>query len=94
LCTDLHYSIYKKLGIQTAENWYSHIRKAVCEREDKIILWNPRGTKGEILACRPNIIIKNKTVGHVTRMGEGKGVYRILVGRPEGKRPLGKPRHR
>jgi hypothetical protein len=31
---------------------------------------------------------------HVARMGEGKGVYRVLVGRPEGKRPLGRPRHR
>jgi hypothetical protein len=27
-------------------------------------------------------------------MGEGRGVYRVLVGRPEGKRPLGKPRRR
>jgi hypothetical protein len=27
-------------------------------------------------------------------MGEGTGVYRVLVGRPEGKRPLGRPRHR
>jgi hypothetical protein len=26
--------------------------------------------------------------GHVARMGEGRGVYRVLVGRPEGKRPL------
>jgi hypothetical protein len=33
-------------------------------------------------------------VGHVTRMGEGRGVYRVLVGKPEGKRPLGRPRHR
>jgi hypothetical protein len=32
--------------------------------------------------------------GHVARMGEGRGVYRILVGRPEGKRPLGRPRRR
>ena len=32
--------------------------------------------------------------GHVARMGEGRGVYRILVGKPEGKRPLGRPRHR
>jgi hypothetical protein len=32
--------------------------------------------------------------GHVACMGEGRGVYRVLVGRPEGKRPLGKPRHR
>jgi hypothetical protein len=27
-------------------------------------------------------------------MGEGKGVYRVLVGKPEGKRPLGRPRRR
>jgi hypothetical protein len=27
-------------------------------------------------------------------MGEGRGVYRVLVGRPEGKRPLGRPRLR
>jgi hypothetical protein len=33
-------------------------------------------------------------VGHVACMGEGRGVYRVLVGRPEGKRPMGRPRHR
>ena len=32
--------------------------------------------------------------GHVARMGEERGVYRVLVGKPEGKRPLGKHRHR
>jgi hypothetical protein len=34
--------------------------------------------------------------GHVARMGEGegKGVHRVLVGKPEGKRPLGRARHR
>jgi hypothetical protein len=44
------------------------------------------------------IIIKSRRmrwVGHVARMGKGRrGVYRILVGRPEGKRPLGRPRRR
>ena len=30
--------------------------------------------------------------GHVARMGDRRGVYRILVGKPEGKRPLGRPR--
>jgi len=29
--------------------------------------------------------------GHVARMGEGRGVYRVLVGKHEGKRPLGRP---
>jgi hypothetical protein len=32
--------------------------------------------------------------GHVARMGEVRGAYNILVGRPEGKRPLGRPRRR
>jgi len=32
--------------------------------------------------------------GHVAHMGESRGVYRVLVGKPEGKRPLGRPRHR
>jgi hypothetical protein len=31
---------------------------------------------------------------HVARMGEGRGVHRVLVGKPEGKRPLGRPRRR
>ena len=31
---------------------------------------------------------------HVARMGEERGVYRILVGKPEGKRPMGRPRRR
>jgi hypothetical protein len=35
-----------------------------------------------------------KWAGHVARMGEGRGLYRILVGRLEGKRPLGRPRRR
>jgi hypothetical protein len=32
--------------------------------------------------------------GHVALMGEEKGVHRVLVGKPEGKRPLGRPRRR
>jgi len=32
--------------------------------------------------------------GHVARIGEGRGVYRVLVGKPEGKRPLGRPGRR
>ena len=32
--------------------------------------------------------------GHVARMGEDRGVHWVLVGKPEGKRPLGRPRRR
>jgi len=35
-----------------------------------------------------------RSAGHVARVGEGRGVCRVLVGRPEGKRPLGRPRRR
>jgi hypothetical protein len=51
------------------------------------------------LYSSPSIIriIKSRRmrwVRHVARMGEKRNVYRLLVGRPEGKRPLGRPRHR
>ena len=32
--------------------------------------------------------------GHVARMGERRGAFRVLVGKPEGKKPLGRPRRR
>jgi hypothetical protein len=49
--------------------------------------------------CSPNIVrvIKSRRMrwaGHVARMGERRGVYRVLVGKTEGKRPLGRPRRR
>jgi hypothetical protein len=51
------------------------------------------------LYALPNIVrvIKSRRLrwaGHVASMGEGRGVYRVLVGKPEGRRPLGRPRHR
>ena len=49
--------------------------------------------------CSPNIVrvIKSRRMrwaGYVTRMEEGRGVHKVLVGKPEGKRPLARPRHR
>jgi hypothetical protein len=35
---------------------------------------------------------EDEVVGTCSTHGEGRGVYRVLVGRPEGKRPLGRPR--
>jgi hypothetical protein len=51
------------------------------------------------LHSSPDIIRQVKSrrmrwAGHVARMGEGRKVYRVLVGKPEGKRPLGRPRRR
>jgi len=51
------------------------------------------------LYCSPNIVqvIKSRRMiwaGHVAQMGERRCIYRVLVGKPEGKRPLGRLRHR
>jgi len=39
-------------------------------------------------------LISMRWAGHVARMGEERGVYRVLLGKPEGRRPLGKHRRR
>jgi hypothetical protein len=42
-------------------------------------------------------VIKSRRMrwaGHMAWIEEGRGVYRVLVGKPEGKRPLGRPRRR
>jgi hypothetical protein len=51
------------------------------------------------LYSSPNIVrvIKSRRMrweGHVAHLGEGRGIYRVLFGSPEGKRPLGRPRRR
>jgi hypothetical protein len=51
------------------------------------------------LYTTPKIIRASKSrrmrwAGHVARMGEGRGAYRVLVGRPDRRRPLGRPRRR
>jgi len=58
----------------------------------------PRNKGLHDLYCLTEIIrvIKSRRIkweGHVARMGERRSAYRILVGKPEGKKPLGKPRH-
>jgi len=39
-------------------------------------------------------LIRMRWAGHTAHMGERRGIYRVLVGKPEGKAPLGRPRHR
>ena len=51
------------------------------------------------LYSSPNIVLVIKSrrmrwAGNVVHMGVGRGAHRVLVGKPEGKRPLGKPRRR
>jgi len=63
------------------------------------VLFNVRNEELNDLYSSPNIVrvIKSKILrwaGHVARMGERRGVYMVMVGKPEGTRPLGRPRHR
>jgi len=51
------------------------------------------------LSCSPDIVRvikwrRMRWAGHIACMGERRGVYRVLVGKPEGNRPLGRPRCR
>ena len=51
------------------------------------------------LYCSPNIVRvikwrRMRWAGHVARMGERRGAYRVLVGKPEGNKPLGRPMRR
>jgi hypothetical protein len=67
------------------------------EKDD--VLWRKlHNNELHSLYSSPSIVrmIKSRRmrwVGHVAHMGDGKGVYRVLVGTPEGKRSLGRPRH-
>jgi len=61
LCTYLHYSICKALGIETTGKWYKHVPKPVYEEGDVTVLWNQAvHTDREVTANRSDIIIKNK----------------------------------
>ena len=51
------------------------------------------------LYCSPNIVRvikwrRMRWAGHVARVGEERGLYMFLAGKPEGRRPLGRPRRR
>jgi hypothetical protein len=37
--------------------------------------------------------LQMRWMGYVAHMGEGRGIYKVSVGKPEGKTPLGRPRH-
>jgi hypothetical protein len=70
------------------------------ERDEVTGEWRRQHNKElYVLYSSPNIIrvIKSRTLrwaGHVALVGERKGAYRALVGKPEGRRPLERSRHR
>jgi len=61
-------------------------------------LWSERNDIKESFTRLASELLSKKfsavSDGHVARMGEERGVYRVLLGKPEGRRPLGRPRRR
>jgi len=77
------------------------LRKVFGPNKDEVTReWRkPHNEELNDLYSFPNIVrvVKSRRMrwaGHVARMGEDRGVHRVLVGKPEGKRPLGQPRRR
>ena len=58
------------------------------EMSSRVISWG-KGGRLRVIKSR-----RMRWAGHVARMGEERGVYRVLVGKSEGRRPLGRPRRR
>jgi hypothetical protein len=74
-------------------------RKTLGSKRDEVLGGWRKQHNGRFITCSPSIIriIKSSRMrwaGHVARMGEKRRAYRILVGKPEGNRPLGRPRRR
>jgi len=77
------------------------LRRIFGPRRDEVTgeWWRLHNEELTDLYSSPNIVrvIKSRRMrwaGHVARMGEERGAYRVLVGKPEGKRALGRPRRR
>jgi hypothetical protein len=89
----------EELGLRAFENRV--LRRIFGPKRDEVTReWRKlRNEELNDLCSSPDIVrvIKSRIMrwaGHVERMGERRGVYRVLVWRPEGKRPLGRPRRR
>jgi len=77
------------------------LRKIFGPRRDEVMgeWWRMHNEELNDLYSSPNIVrvLKSrrmKWAGHLSHMGEERGLYRVLVGKPEGRRPLGRPRRR
>jgi hypothetical protein len=70
VCTHLHYSLSKALGIETADKWYTHMPKPVYEEGDVTVLWNQAlTTDREVTANRPDVIKQKRENMHTDRCG-------------------------
>ncbi|KAJ4433807.1 hypothetical protein ANN_16119 [Periplaneta americana] len=98
---DTREEIKRRINMGNAVFENKVLRKIFGAKRDEVTgEWRKlHNTELHALYSSPDIIrnIKSKRLrwaGHVARMGESRNAYRVLVGRPEGKRPLGRPRRR
>ena len=89
------YSVIKKDGHNFVRLYFLNYTRYVMTGEWRKL----HNEELDDLYSLPNIlwVVKSRRMrwaGHLARMGEDRGVHRVLVGKPEGKRPLGRPRRR
>jgi len=96
-CRTWSLTLREERRIRVFENW---VLTKIFETKDEVT-WEWRKLHNEVidLYSSPNVVqvIKSRKIrlaGAVARMGERKGAYRVLVGKPEEKRPLRRPRRR
>jgi len=98
-CETLSLTLREERKLKMVENMV--LRKIFGPRMDEVMAECRRLHNEELndLYSSPNILrviksIRMRWAGHVARVGEERGVYRVLVGKPKRRRPLGRPRHR
>ena len=103
-CKHLHFALdmLRYFNFKNYNNCLSaHLRRLSGPRSDEVTgEWRRlHNEELNVLYSSPNIVRvikwrRMRWAGHVARRGEERGMCRVLVGKPEGKRPLGRPRRR
>jgi hypothetical protein len=97
-CETWSLTLWEERRLKVFEN--SVLRRIFGPKRDEVTVeWRKLHNEELNLYCSPNIVqvIKSRRIrwaGHVARRGDRRGIFGVLVGKPEGKRPLGRPRHR
>jgi hypothetical protein len=86
--------------VNSIERSFIVLRRKFGPKREQVVSWRKlHNDEIHNLYSSPNIVrvVKSKRMmwaGHVARMGDGGGVYGVLIGRPEGERPLRRRRHK
>jgi hypothetical protein len=97
-CETWSLTLRKESRLRVSEN--RMLRRIFGPKWDEVTGSGGNFIMSSLMICipHPNTVLliklrRMRWVGHVAHMGERRGVYRVLVWKPEGKRPLGRPRH-